>query len=197
MEISGALPQHAFQSVAILGGLDLAAVGAAHGRDRVSAHEGALHQVYLAPVLKRLRREGIRAKACVAHVSRHKDALVAEVVDREDRSGAPEGAAVLIQFLYIKGDERRLPVIAVNDVGPEIQGAAELNNSAREEDEPFGIVAIVAARRSVEFGAVEINVLADEIGRHAPGTGARQHIAALLPGPEGDREGRGMPQAEA
>ncbi len=55
---------------------------------------------------------------------------------------------------YQCGDECRLPVVAVNDIGPEIHPLQEVHHAMAEKAEPPGIVRIIALRGAVETGPV-------------------------------------------
>src|SRR5690606_7033719 len=106
------------QSHAVLVALDLASIGRADGSQQVSVQDTGLEKVN-APrrevVLVKLVHRAFEAEV-IEYACAH-DALVANVVDCQYRTGSGEQPVPRVTRLQVKGDQRRVPVVAVKDVG--------------------------------------------------------------------------------
>ena len=121
-----------------------------------------LHQVHVAEVLELAGPKVLGAKAGDEHRARLEVALVREVVNRVDGGRTVQGARPF-HGVDVRGHQRGLPVIRVNDVGDEAQRIAELQRRAREQREAFEVVRIRLARGTVQVRAIEQAVVLDEV----------------------------------
>ena len=80
----------------------------------------------------------------------------------------------VVQRLQQDGNQRRLPVVAVKNVG-HAEDLRGLQHGAAEQREALGIVVIVAQRRAVERIAVEVRRVVDEIELHSSAHAAVEH----------------------
>ena len=139
-------------------GLDLTGVGAAHRRDHVGVEHPGLQEVHHAVREVFLEEQrGMTGQTEIAHHLGRKEPLVGDVVDRQHRLGVLEEAVPAVEGLEIDRHQRRVPVVAMHDVGAEAHSLAALENGAREESEaqvlvPFAGVEAVAL---VELGTVD------------------------------------------
>src|SRR5690606_7302563 len=85
------------------------------------------------------------------------DALVANVVDCQYRTGSGEQPVPRVTRLQVKGDQRRVPVVAVKDVGREAHVLAHLDRGSGEQQETQVLVVIrrVDAVALVELRATQ------------------------------------------
>ncbi len=157
--------QHPFQAEAVLGGLDLLAVLAADRGDEVGVNQCAFQQVDLAEEFQLADGEQVPGKHQQRQRLRREQALVADVVDGEDRRHGTEGGVVFVESMQQDRYQRRLPVMAVKYVGRP-QDLAAFNHRPREQGEALGIIVVVAQRRSVESLAVEERRVIDKIELH-------------------------------
>src|SRR5699024_2277585 len=114
------LPQQGVQAIAERGVQDLLGVGGADGGDLVGGLEGALHEVGAAVVLD----DVLVAPADAAGIFQDIQAilaLVSDVVDGEDGLDPVELVQVTVVQVQVDRDQGRLPVVAVDDVGGEVQ----------------------------------------------------------------------------
>ena len=91
-------------------------------------------------------------------------ALVGEVVDRIDGRRGVQRLHPL-DGVDVDRHQRRLPVVAVDDVGEEAERLAQLQRSARQEREAFEVVGVALGRRTVEVGPVEVAVVLEAVER--------------------------------
>ena len=73
------------------------------------------------------------------------DALVGQVVDRVDGRRRVQRLHPL-DGVDVDGDQRGLPVVAVDDVGVEAERLAQLQRPARQEREPLQVVGVALGR---------------------------------------------------
>ena len=156
-------PEYLVEPGAVLGGLDLAGIGGTDRRQSVGikdAVEEEIEALLLELVLMKQRE--IRAKPGVGKDVRAEDPLVVEVVDGEQRLGLRERRLPGEAGPQHQRDEAGLPVVAVDDVGRELQADRALQRGAREQKESQVLVGIggVDWLPAVQGGAVnEIGVL--------------------------------------
>ena len=116
------------------------------------------------------------------------DPLIGEIVDGVDRR-RPVERLQPFHGVDVDGNEARLPIVAMNDVGEESQRLAELERAARQVGEPFEIVRITVTGWPVKVGAIEVAVVLEAVDGHV---GLRQPAhadpAARRAPPHGDRE---------
>ena len=161
-----------------VGHLQLVGVGGRHGVDGVSAQDGALHQVHVA-----VHEDGsvgspalVQAEQ-VAQGLHSKTALVLDVVDGQrglDRTEAVLPHAVILQ---VDGHQSSLPVVAVDDLRPELEVGQHPHDGPGEEAEPLAVVDV-----SIQVGAEEILLVVQEIPGHAVLLQGEQAAVAVPPG---------------
>src|SRR5437016_5110646 len=107
-----------------------------------------------------------------------------EVVDRQDRPDSLEPRIVRHGRPKESGDERRMPVVRVDHIGPEIRGRDQVEDGLAEESEPLPVVIILVDLRTV----VQVG-LVDQVDRDFPDPGGSE--SGLMAGvPQSDRESR-------
>ncbi len=92
--------------------------------------------------------------------------------------GAERGVFGVERFQQ-NGHQRRLPVVAVEDVGG-AEDLGGLQHRAREQGEALGVVGIVARGRAVELLAVEERRIVDEVEFDAGVGAAVEHRAEAV-----------------
>ena len=96
------------------------------------------------------------------------DPLVGKVVDSIDQRGPGEKRIVLV---FMPDDERNqcgLPVMAVDDVGTEIEPFQEINDTLTEKSETLTVVRIVSCRCAIEGRALKIFFIFYQVHRDIP-----------------------------
>ena len=118
LQCVGTLAQHAVQALAKLGRLDLARIGGAHRGDGIGIVQRAQHIVNAAGVTAQLRGgcRNMRHTQYVFHHGVAKLALERHIVDREHGLDAVVQRQALVELSQEHGRQRRLPVVAVQDV---------------------------------------------------------------------------------
>ena len=180
-------PQQAVKAAALLGREDLAGVGGAHGGDRIGKRQPALDERKLAVKLQRPRVEQRRRQAEFGQRAGIEQALVGEVVDRED----PAHRRLVPGRGERQIDRRQagMPVVTVQDLRSPV-GIGAHRQARRRPAEPAKAQMAVGVRVAAGVG-VRIGVGAaakparhvDHIGRqvaHRRQAPDAQH-AALAP----------------
>src|SRR5213594_1909052 len=72
-----------------------------------------------------------------------------EIVDCKDGSDPPEPGISCRLRTKECGDQGRMPVVHVNDVGPEIRGREHVQDGLAKESEPFPVVVILIDLRTI------------------------------------------------
>ncbi len=158
--------QHTVQTAPHLRRADLAAVVFRDGADYVGGEDTCLQEVDLAVELKPVDGEALLGEPHGGEFLAGEEPLVGEVVDGEDDPGPCEEGIVLALVLQVVRDECGLPVVAMDDVGPEVHLFQELQNAAAEKGETLGVVGVVAAGGAVKLVAREVLLVLDEIDRY-------------------------------
>src|SRR5262249_28033321 len=105
-------------------------------------------------------------------------ALVRQVVDREQRAYRVKPWLLAIELVQIDRHEPGLPVVAMDDVRPQVQQPDHLERRPAEENEAFAVVRIVRSMNAIKAVAVEVPWLIDQKNRHPR---AWQRHAVYLP----------------
>ena len=71
-----------------------------------------------------------------------KDALIGQVMDGVGGGGFGEERVVVIDGMHPVGNNARLPIITMDDIGRPVQGTHRFKRGAAEEDESFSIIGI-------------------------------------------------------
>ena len=138
------LAQHAVQALAKLGRLDLARIGGAHRGDGIGIVQRAQHIVNAAGVTAQLRGgcRNMRHTQYVFHHGVAKLALERHIVDREHGLDAVVQRQALVELSQEHGRQRRLPVVAVQDVALKAFGQVlqALGDGLGEKREALAVV---------------------------------------------------------
>ena len=167
---------HALQPLGIGRVMELGGVGGTDGGDGVRHEHGTLHQVHVAVHAEGAvivpatiqTEELVHAVAAVA-------ALILNVVNGEHRADMaylpPAGGRVL----EIDGHQRRLPVVAVEDVRHPVQAGQQVDDRVAEKGEALAVVKL-----TVQAAAAEVFFVVHEVPGHAPVMEGEQ-AAVLMP----------------
>ena len=153
-------PQQAVQAFAIVGSLDLLGIGGGYGGHLVGKHDAALHAGAHAEELQRLAGVGPRAQ--VQQILHHVDgeeALILEVVNGVDGADVLVVLEVLVLSLQQDRDQARLPVVAVDHVGDEVDLRQRFQHGPAEVGEALALV----TAHAVDIIASEILLVIHEI----------------------------------
>ena len=144
LQCVGTLAQHAVQALAKLGRLDLARIGGAHRGDGIGIVQRAQHIVNAAGVTAQLRGgcRNMRHTQYVFHHGVAKLALERHIVDREHGLDAVVQRQALVELSQEHGRQRRLPVVAVQDVALKAFGQVlqALGDGLGEKREALAVV---------------------------------------------------------
>ena len=125
--------ENALESLAVSRRADLAGVARADGVDVVGKDAAGLEQVRAAVELHELRRVIARVDAeQVLHEFERELALIGDVVDRQQRLHARLHPAGVLRF-HQHGQHGRVPVVAVQDLGREVEPWQRLQDRAGEK----------------------------------------------------------------
>jgi hypothetical protein len=145
---------------------DLVRVRGGDGGDHVGGHDGALEKVYIAAELDGAARPRGVGQAEDGEFLAAVDALVAEVVDREDGRDVVEPAVAPVAPRAEHRRERGMPIVRVEYSRPPVEPFQGLDRGPDEEREaPKPVVPALVVRR-VDLAAVEERVVRDEVNRH-------------------------------
>ncbi len=140
-EDAAAASEDVVESLAKEVGADLIGIGRADGRDAVGVVERAAHVVdSVAPgQLVARGRAVVQAEDVAEHTARI-DALELEIVDREDGLDVAAGRPVAVDLAEIDRAQRRVPVVAVEDVRAEVQVLDGFADRLGEERDALSVV---------------------------------------------------------
>ena len=161
-----------------VGHLQLVGVGGRHGVDGVGAKDGALHQVHVA-----VHDDGAVVRPAVVQAEQVTQglhpvaALVLDVVDGHSGLNGAEAVLPHAVILQVDGHQGGLPVVAVDDLGPELEMGQHPHDGPGEEAEPLAVVDITE-----QVGAVEILLVVQEVPGHAVLLQREQAAVAMPPG---------------
>ncbi len=111
------LLEHTLQAETKFGSLDFLAILSAHGRDHVRVSQRALQKINVAEVLHFCNGEQIPRQHKQGQNLRRKQSLVSHVVDGEDHARIVECRIFRVLRSQQQRDERRLPIVAMKNVG--------------------------------------------------------------------------------
>src|ERR1051325_6078287 len=146
--------QYAFQAKAIFAGLNLLRIFTADGSDVVRKNQRALQKVGLAPELHLVDGEEVPRKHEQRQRVRRKQSLITDVVDGEHGARAAEDRISLVAGAQQNRHQRRLPVMAMKNVGY-TQDLGSFQHGAAIEGEALGVIGIIARRGAVKGIAIE------------------------------------------
>ena len=177
-----AIADHALKPRAEFRCLDFLRVAAAHRRQIVREDQSALQEIHLAIKFQRIHGEERFRQADRAHRRSREQALIAEVVDRQDyRQRANHRIARMLraqQHRYQRG----LPVVAMHHVR-QPHPFHHLDRYARKLREAFCVVDVVAVLVAVELRTIEIrrivrHEISDALHRRGLDDGGKPHPVA-------------------
>ena len=162
-ELSVDHAHHTLHALGIGGVVKLGGVGGADGGNSVGHQHGALHQVHIAVHLEGavVVPAAIQPEQLV-HGVRAVASLILDVVDREHRADAAHRLPAGADILKIDGHQRRLPVVAVEDVGHPVQTGHQVDDRLAEKGEALAVVVL-----AVQRAAAEIVLVVHEVPCHA------------------------------
>ena len=144
--------------------LDLLGIGRGNGRDRVRIDKTALEEVRVLIGFQLVRCEIIAGKTCdILDIPDIPFALELQIVDRHDSLDPLEELAARKPLFEIDGHQTGLPVVAVDQVGVEIDGREHRQDSFGEECKPgdlkHGIIGIglVAGKEALIVDEVKLD----------------------------------------
>ena len=145
---------------------DLVRVRGGDGGDHVGGHDGALEEVHVAVKCNGAARPRGVGQAEDWEFLTAVDALIVEVVDRENGRDVVEPAVAPVAPRAEHRGERGMPVVRVEDSRPPVEPFQRLDRGPDEEREaPEPVVEPLVVRR-VDLAAVEERIVRDEVDRH-------------------------------
>ena len=173
-----ALAHDVLQPVGEVGHFQLVGVGGGYGVDGVGAENGALQQVHvpvhdngavIGPALIQTEQvaQGLHAVAT----------LVLDVVDAQSGLDGAETVLPHAVVLQIDGHQGGLPVVAVDDLRPELQVAQHPHNGPGEKAEALAIIHV-----AIQIGPVEILLVVQEVPGDTVPLQGKQAAVAVPPG---------------
>src|SRR6185436_16489323 len=102
--------------------------------------------------LELARMEMLATEPGDEHGARLVHSLIGQIVNREDRGRAMQRSAPFDR-VDVYGQERRLPVVRMHDVGKEADRLTQLERCTAEEGEALQVVGVCVTRRAVEMRA--------------------------------------------
>ena len=177
-ELVVALIDDPLQVVGKIGHLQLVGVGGGHGGDGVGAEDGALEEVHVAVHQQRavLGPAGVQAEQ-VAQDVRVEAALILDVMNGQHRADAPVAVLPHAVVLQVDGHQGGLPVVAMDDLRPELQMPQHPHHSPGEESEPLAVVHV-----AVELRPAEVLLVVQEIPGHPVPLQGEEAAVAVPPG---------------
>ena len=177
-ELIAALAHDAVQPVGKVGHLQLVGIGGRHGVHRVGAQNSRLQQVHVA-----VHHDGAILRPAVVQAEQVAQGVLAEaalVLDIVDAEGGLDAAELLFPdavVLQINGHQGGLPIVAVDDVGPEGQVGQHPHHSPGEKSEALTVVIV-----AVQVRAVEVLLVVHEVPGDAVPFQGKQSAVAAAPG---------------
>ena len=178
IELVGALAHHALHPVGEVGHFQLVGIGGGDGVYRVGAEDSALEEVGV-PVQQHgavLDPAGVQAEELAQDIG-VVPALVLDVVDGDhgfDGAVAVLPHAVVFQ---VDGDQGRLPVVAVDHLGPELETVQHPHHGPGEEGEALTVVGL-----TVEGAPAKVLLVVQEVPGYAVLLHGEQAAVVVPPG---------------
>ena len=148
------LAKETIQAEAVLRRLNLARVGFTDGADSIAPRDTAFQEVDLSEELELLRIEQAPIETNGWKRLGAEDALIAKIVDGEQRLHAAKSRVAGEVLAHVNGNERGLPIVTMDDFGPE-QIARDGDSRHRKHREAQVVVGKISGRRSIDSVAVE------------------------------------------
>ena len=143
--------------------MELAGIGGTDGGDLIGGHQGGLHQIHIAVHGDGAVIEPIAVQAQqILHNMRPKTALILDIMDGEHGFDTAQLLLPAGRILQIHGDQRRLPVVAVDHLRHILQPGQQRHHRPAEKGEALAVVIF-----AVEASALEIALVIHEIPCHA------------------------------
>ena len=181
VDLPGVALDDALHAVGEEGVAQLLGVGGADGGDGVAGHQRALEQIHVA-----VHGDGAVGKPAGSQAEEVLQgllavaALILDIVDGKHRLDAPDLRPAHALVLQIDGHQGGLPVVAVDDLGHELEGGQQGDDGPGEEAVALPVVVV-----PIESVPLEIVLVIHEVPHHAVLLQTEQ--AAVDPPPaEGD-----------
>ena len=158
------------------GRLNLFGVPAADRRDVRRGIDPALEQADLSPVLEPVDRQLIPVQVQSRQPVGFEEALVREVVNREDGRRAAEHGMVRVERPQVDRRQACLPVVRVSDSGRSTCTRGKLERRADEKRKATGVIRVIRVVEAVERVAVVELGTVDE--QRAGAVGQRRLVKA-------------------
>jgi hypothetical protein len=136
----------------VLGRLDLPGIGGRHGVYGVRAENGPFKQIDVPVHHQRavIRPAPVQAEQILQRLSAEA-ALILDVVNGEHGANVPQPQIQHAQIPQINGNQRRLPVVAVNDVWRSSQHGKNSHDRPGKEAEAFPVVVVAVKLRALKI----------------------------------------------
>ncbi len=157
----GAVAEDAFEAESVFGGLNFLAVFLADCGDVVGVSQRAFQEIHLAEELHLRHGEEIPREHEQRQSVRREQALVAHVVDGEDRAHFVESRVFGVDGAEQNRNQGRLPVMAMKNMRG-AQNFRGFQHGAGEQGKALGVVGIVSGGRTIEGITIEIRRIFDE-----------------------------------
>ena len=156
--------EQAVQPLAVERGLNLIRIARGDGGQLVGVNQTGLHVVRAAIALQLVGSEQAVAQAQrILNRLNREHALILEVVDGVDRLHILIERELGILNLEQSRNHARLPVVAVDDVGLEVEMHQRVDDGAVEEAEAL----VFVAAQTVDVGTAEVILVIHEVEGHA------------------------------
>ena len=158
------------EAEAVLRRLDFASVSWTNGVDPIAEDDAALHQVHVSVKLEPVWPEKPQVEPDILQRSGAEDALISEIVNREQQFDTEEGRIRTVCVTHKGSDQRGLPIVAMEDVRPENATNCFHRRTAKngKSDVIIGIILVVQVVNAiaiVESRAVD-EIVGDAVFDH-------------------------------
>ena len=167
--------------------MDFACISSTHCGDVVRIHDSTFEQVHLVIKLQAIHGEERPRKQNLRNYHIGKNALIADVVDGQDRACAGEIHVVGIQAAQQDGNERCLPIVYVKDVRRS-EALGRLDHGPGKHGKAFGVIGVIATAVAVESVAEGKLRVIDKVKLHSFVLTAIDNLTEELIVPHGNGE---------
>ncbi len=151
-------------------GLNLFRVLFADGGDLVAVDDARLQQIQLAEEFKSTQAEQIRAQIELVIFMPWENPLMRQVVDGQHTFHRGIKVIVRVRFLEINRNQRRVPIVTMNDIGFEIKAFQQSDDFQTIILKTFQVVRVIAGRiaidtlpskKAVIFNQINLDIFTD------------------------------------
>jgi len=170
------------ETEAKFGSLNLLRITAADGGHVIGIDDATFEKIYIAIEFNSSRNEGGGGNSGAIHRIATELALIAHIVNSEDDRNVFHYRIVAIRRTEEKGNERGLPIVAMNHVGePDV--FSDINGGPGKFTEAFGIVREIARGCAVDAVAIEVGGIVNKeivnaVEKSAVGNGGKSQARA-------------------